>query len=480
MGIKEHTLKERIKHFIRKSLEEESGTGAIGVGAGPIQTPYAFSRKGKIKNKATKESERMGYKTVKGMPKKSKVVDYKELWKGKHSSMNEITINKPIQKITQQELKKALRHFDFLGFDNFFEAKQAVLQHEDFAERWDMLRPEDKKELNVVNMWKKQVSNLKEDHQSDVSSSMIKNYVNNVHKSNPKGIKISQVLYDLPNIHEVDLYRILVGLANVKLLNYADGDKIDPKDIQDIIDKTEDVALKSLSNSNLNEIKVEKPINKIKAKLIDDDDDDKWYEIKLDNTLYTYMAHKYIDDPYLDVILNSNEEKKFNNLKSYLDKKVIPYTNNSDKNDYIILIDTKYVDFVDLNESDYDKASISSQASKYTAASGYTGIGGDNHINQYFKESINKIIKQELLKEGSYNQFKKEVSYRTKSEILHKGIKNVKKKIQEINRIVDYTSRIKQELSEGEETLYWARTESQLHDISNMINNLNEKIKKLK
>ena len=64
--------------------------------------------------------------------------------------------------------------------------------------------------------------------------------------------------------------------------------------------------------------------------------------------------------------------------------------------------------------------------------------------------------------------------------MLHKGIKEVKRKIQEIDRIVEYTSRMKQELSEGDAVQYWARTEAQLHQISEMVNNLNEKINKLK
>ena len=95
-------------------------------------------------------------------------------------------------------------------------------------------------------------------------------------------------------------------------------------------------------------------------------------------------------------------------------------------------------------------------------------------------ESIEKIVKSKLLNEVSYGKFKKDISYRSKTEILHKGIKEVKRKIQEIDRIVEYTSRMKQELSEGDAVQYWTRTEAQLHQISEMVNNLNEKINKLK
>ena len=93
---------------------------------------------------------------------------------------------------------------------------------------------------------------------------------------------------------------------------------------------------------------------------------------------------------------------------------------------------------------------------------------------------LNDIIDQELLNEVTYNKFKTEVKFRTKSEQLHKAIREVKRKLQEIDRIVEYTSRMKQELSEGEEGLkYWKKTESNIAAISEMVNHLNNKIKNL-
>ena len=94
--------------------------------------------------------------------------------------------------------------------------------------------------------------------------------------------------------------------------------------------------------------------------------------------------------------------------------------------------------------------------------------------------SLYKTINEALLNEVSYNKFKKDVSYRSKTEMLHRGIKEVKRKLQEINRIVEYTSRMKQELSEGDGVQYWNRTETQLQQVVEMVNNLNEKINKLK
>jgi hypothetical protein len=95
-------------------------------------------------------------------------------------------------------------------------------------------------------------------------------------------------------------------------------------------------------------------------------------------------------------------------------------------------------------------------------------------------ETLLQIIEQELLNEVTYNKFKNDVKFRTKNEQLHKAIREVKRKLQEIDRIVEYTSRMKQELSEGEEGIkYWKATQNNVSKISEMVNHLNNKIKNL-
>ena len=237
-------LKDQIKEIIRKMLDEESASGDIGVGDGPVTTSNWVAPKGQKKNKATKYAEKMGYKVVKGMPKNSKILDYKELWKGKKSAMNEAEISVP----------------------------------------------------------------------ENIAADLEKN-----------------------NLTLNDLFKSA---------------------------RKED-----------------------RAKL-------------------EYKTKEWIQQTFLP--------------------------------------------------------SIKQQAG--------------TKIN----ESIDELVKSKLLNEVSYGKFKKDISYRSKTEMLHKGIKEVKRKIQEIDRIVEYTSRMKQELSEGDAVQYWTRTEAQLQQISEMVNNLNEKINKLK
>lgn len=123
-----------------------------------------------------------------------------------------------------------------------------------------------------------------------------------------------------------------------------------------------------------------------------------------------------------------------------------------------------------------------------------TGMPSDSKVRDYkaiwksaekpkykmYKESLQDIIEKELLNEVTYHKFKNEVKFRTKSEQLHKAIREVKKKLAEIDRIVEYTSRMKQELSEGEDGIkYWKATQKNVATIAEMVNHLNNKIKNL-
>jgi hypothetical protein len=137
-----------------------------------------------------------------------------------------------------------------------------------------------------------------------------------------------------------------------------------------------------------------------------------------------------------------------------------------------------------LKESNYDKVSQQGQPSEYskpsgyTAASGYTAPSGYDK-NENMKESLLNIIEKEMINEVTYGKFKKDVKHRTKSEQLHKAIREVKRKLAEIDRIVEYTSRMKQELSEDGGINYWKATQKNVASISEMVNQLNNKIKNL-
>lgn len=253
-------MKEYIKKIVREMLDEESATGAIGVGAGPIMTPNAFAKKGQKTNRATQTAMKQGFKKASGMPKNSKILDYKELWKGKKSAMNEASSQLKFTRFHQDQISN--------------------------------LSPEKKKEL----------ARELADAASDVNE-------------------------------------------------------------QDFTTKTE---------------------------------------------YATAMRKAKID------------------------------------------VFKKYIDLGNIKE------------------------------NKSLEESITNIIKEELLNETSYNKFKNEVKYRTKNEMLHKSIREVKRKLEEVERLVEYTTRIKQELSENEEGVsYWKRSLKAINEISEVSNKISNKIKSI-
>jgi hypothetical protein len=147
--------------------------------------------------------------------------------------------------------------------------------------------------------------------------------------------------------------------------------------------------------------------------------------------------------------------------------------------DYVSLTGKKKKKVKIYHESWYSQPSQYGAKSQQGASSGYTAASKYGAASDYTKESLNNIVKEELLNEVSYSKFKNEVKFRTKAEQLHKAIREVKRKLQEIDRIVEYTQRMKQELSEGDGIQYWNRTNTAISTISEMVNHLNNKIKTL-
>lgn len=81
----------------------------------------------------------------------------------------------------------------------------------------------------------------------------------------------------------------------------------------------------------------------------------------------------------------------------------------------------------------------------------------------------------------NYKYFRNQTSKRSVPEQLHKAVKDIKTKLQEVNKLIDYTSRLKVEISESEESVkYTAHTVKALEAISEMIKQSYIKTKKLK
>jgi hypothetical protein len=102
--------------------------------------------------------------------------------------------------------------------------------------------------------------------------------------------------------------------------------------------------------------------------------------------------------------------------------------------------------------------------------------------DKYFKLVKFKIVdpKEEPINEVRYSQFKSQSKTRSPQEQLHMGVKEMQRKLDEINRLVDFTTRMKTELKgDAEEMNLLKRTHNSLFKINEKIQEINDKIKSL-
>jgi len=89
-------------------------------------------------------------------------------------------------------------------------------------------------------------------------------------------------------------------------------------------------------------------------------------------------------------------------------------------------------------------------------------------------------LEPSTLKEARYSEFKQMTKVRTPGEQLHRAIREIRRKIDEINKLVSYTEKMKTEMkSDVSEVNYLKRTKEALAKISARIQETNNKIKRL-
>ena len=90
------------------------------------------------------------------------------------------------------------------------------------------------------------------------------------------------------------------------------------------------------------------------------------------------------------------------------------------------------------------------------------------------------LWKEETLNEVRYSQFKNETKNRTPQQQLHEGVKKIQRNLDEINKLVEYVTRMKTELKGDTDNInYLKRTHNSLFKINEKIQLINEKIKGL-
>jgi hypothetical protein len=131
----------------------------------------------------------------------------------------------------------------------------------------------------------------------------------------------------------------------------------------------------------------------------------------------------------------------------------------------------------DDNEDSYDWFT-----DKYKPVSDYGEYRKDaNYYEKDYNDKGTSDYFQRRSLDESYSKFKTETKTRGKSDQFHQAVREVRRKVQEINRLFEYVSRLKTELSEGEGGLkYKMHTEKALAKIKEMVSELNQNIKKFK
>ena len=105
-------------------------------------------------------------------------------------------------------------------------------------------------------------------------------------------------------------------------------------------------------------------------------------------------------------------------------------------------------------------------------------------ISDKEKETIKKIqdliTKEKELTNENYSRFRNETKTRSKSEQYHKAILEVKKRTNELNKLLEYATRLKEELNQVDELKSSRHTLNALDKVTETIKEVYIKAKKLK
>jgi len=220
--------------------------------------------------------------------------------------------------------------------------------------------------------------------------------------------------------------------------------------------------------------------------------------------LIDYMIQNKIQKKVVKLKPDSNLDQFMADIKPAVDNKIIiaklnPIDKtelsislgpNAQKQFYIQELSEELSVFISENEpvdevfskADYEKAKLVLSKLKDTNSKLYNAIialASDVYPHDFDKE-LGADIQAAGLNEN-YSKFKTETKTRNKPDQFHQAVRAVKKKVQEINRLFEYVSRLKSELSEGQDGLkYKMHTEKALAKIKEMVSELSQNVKKFK
>lgn len=146
--------------------------------------------------------------------------------------------------------------------------------------------------------------------------------------------------------------------------------------------------------------------------------------------------------------------------------------------DYVPAFDSVYKEFDDLRkviaqlDQKTDDEVVDDIAAKIKAEF--------NRYRTHIRKNYPEAYKKFTINEARYSQFKRESQFRTPTQQLHSAVREIRRKIDEMSKVVAFTERMRTELKASNEGMsYLNRTRNAITKINEKLQDLNNRIKGL-
>jgi cell fate (sporulation/competence/biofilm development) regulator YlbF (YheA/YmcA/DUF963 family) len=103
-----------------------------------------------------------------------------------------------------------------------------------------------------------------------------------------------------------------------------------------------------------------------------------------------------------------------------------------------------------------------------------------NRYRTHIRKNYPEAYKRFTINEARYSQFKRESQFRTPTQQLHSAVREIRRKIDEMSKVVAFTERMRTELKASNEGMsYLNRTREAISKINEKLQELNNRIKGL-
>lgn len=131
----------------------------------------------------------------------------------------------------------------------------------------------------------------------------------------------------------------------------------------------------------------------------------------------------------------------------------------------------------ELIEAELDEISTSGGAGGYLTPYVFKGKKGKNKaLDIYRRMGFTPIT--ENLNEASYRKFKGKISETTANAKIRKSLREMRKCVKEMNTLIDFSSRLKEEMG-SDNNERWYKVKEQVDGMSSQLNEMSKKLKTL-